>query len=46
METDWWIEFENTYKERITQRRALYAKHGNSVLGYLPGSELVCKELM
>ncbi|KAL1876676.1 hypothetical protein Plec18167_005084 [Paecilomyces lecythidis] len=46
METDWWIEFENTYKQRIAQRQALYAKHGKSVLDYLPGSELACKELM
>lgn len=46
METDWWIEFENTYKQRIAQRQALYAKHGKAVLDYLPGSELACKELM
>ncbi|GLA22687.1 hypothetical protein M752DRAFT_56366 [Aspergillus phoenicis ATCC 13157] len=46
LETDWWIELENTYRERITQRKELYAKHGSSVLGYLPGSELACKELM
>lgn len=46
MEPDWWIEFENTYKERLAQRKALYAKHGKAVLDYLPGSELACKELM
>lgn len=46
METDWWIEFENTYKDRIAQRKELYAKHGKAVLDYLPGSELACKELM
>ncbi|RAL12709.1 heme-dependent oxidative N-demethylase family protein [Aspergillus homomorphus CBS 101889] len=46
METDWWIELENTYRDRVAQRRALYAKHGSGVLGYLPGSELACKELM
>ncbi|KAL3473881.1 hypothetical protein BJX99DRAFT_260867 [Aspergillus californicus] len=46
LEPDWWLEFENTYKERIAQRKELYAKHGDCVLGYLPGSELVCKELM
>ena len=46
LETDWWIELENTYKERIAQRKDLYAKHGSAVLGYLPGSELACKELM
>ncbi|KAK1140194.1 hypothetical protein N8T08_010582 [Aspergillus melleus] len=46
LETDWWIELENTYKKRITQRKELYAKHGSSVLAALPGSELACKELM
>ncbi|KAI1777344.1 hypothetical protein F4818DRAFT_345527 [Hypoxylon cercidicola] len=46
LETDWWIELESTYKQRIAQRKALYAKHGTSVLGWLPGSELACKELM
>ncbi|KAL6238045.1 hypothetical protein BDW75DRAFT_237738 [Aspergillus navahoensis] len=46
METDWWLELENTYKERIAQRKALFAKHGRGVLDALPGSELACKELM
>lgn len=46
METDWWIELDNTYKDRIAQRKGLYAKHGKAVLDYLPGSELACKELM
>ncbi|RDW72451.1 heme-dependent oxidative N-demethylase family protein [Aspergillus mulundensis] len=46
LETDWWLELENTYKERIAQRKALFAKHGGGVLGALPGSELACKELM
>ncbi|KAJ6155546.1 hypothetical protein N7470_006112 [Penicillium chermesinum] len=46
LETDWWIELENTYKSRIAQRKALYAKHGKAVLDALPGSELACKELM
>lgn len=46
MEADWWIELEKTYKHRIAQRKDLYAKHGNGVLCYLPGSELACKELM
>ncbi|KAF7587116.1 hypothetical protein BBP40_007707 [Aspergillus hancockii] len=46
LETDWWIELENTYKHRIAQRKDLYAKYGNDVLGWLPGSELACKELM
>jgi len=46
MEPDWWLELENTYKARIAQRKALYAQHGESVLSWLPGSELACKELM
>ncbi|KAJ5176919.1 uncharacterized protein N7482_002796 [Penicillium canariense] len=46
LETDWWIEIESTYKSRIAQRRALFAKNGKAVLDALPGSELACKELM
>ena len=46
MEPDWWLEVENTYKERIAQRKALYEEHGESVLQWLPGSELASKELM
>ncbi|KAK5626392.1 hypothetical protein RRF57_002107 [Xylaria bambusicola] len=46
LEPDWWIELESTYKERIAQRKNLYAKHGPGVLQWLPGSELACKELM
>lgn len=46
METDWWIELESTYKDRIAQRKELYAKNGKAVLDALPGSELACKELM
>ncbi|KAL2812378.1 hypothetical protein BJX63DRAFT_247095 [Aspergillus granulosus] len=46
LEPDWWLELENTYKERIAQRKELFAKHGSSVLSALPGSELACKELM
>ncbi|CRG87672.1 hypothetical protein PISL3812_04692 [Talaromyces islandicus] len=46
LETDWWIELENTYKKRIAQRKELYAKHGKEVLDWLPGSEIACKELM
>ncbi|KAI2627106.1 hypothetical protein GGS26DRAFT_152580 [Hypomontagnella submonticulosa] len=46
LETDWWMELESTYKTRIAQRKELYAKHGESVLQWLPGSELACKELM
>ncbi|THC96408.1 hypothetical protein EYZ11_004105 [Aspergillus tanneri] len=46
LETDWWIELENTYRTRIAQRKELYAKNGKAVLDALPGSELACKELM
>ncbi|KAH7020972.1 uncharacterized protein B0I36DRAFT_333548 [Microdochium trichocladiopsis] len=46
MDTDWWLELENTYKQRIAQRQQLYREHGASVLQALPGSELACKELM
>ena len=46
LETDWWLELESNYKERIAQRKKLYAEHGESVLQWLPGSELACKELM
>ncbi|OTA54146.1 hypothetical protein K449DRAFT_469577 [Hypoxylon sp. EC38] len=46
LETDWWLELESTYRTRIAQRKELYAKHGESVLQWLPGSELACKELM
>ncbi|KAE9983343.1 hypothetical protein BLS_004553 [Venturia inaequalis] len=46
METDWWLELENTYIQRIKQRQELFAEHGKGVLDMLPGSELACKELM
>ncbi|KND90844.1 hypothetical protein TOPH_04658 [Tolypocladium ophioglossoides CBS 100239] len=46
LDPDYWIELESTYRERIVQRRELYAQHGSDVLQALPGSELACKELM
>ncbi|KAJ5104553.1 hypothetical protein NUU61_001900 [Penicillium alfredii] len=46
LETDWWIELENTYKSRIAQRKDLFATNGKAVLDALPGSELACKEMM
>jgi hypothetical protein len=46
MDTNWWLELENSYLSRIAERKGLFAKHGDKVLGYQPGSELVCKELM
>lgn len=46
MEPDWWLELENTYVERIRQRKELFATHGKVVLDCLPGSEAACKEAM
>lgn len=46
MEPDWWLELENTYVERIHQRKQLFATHGKAVLDSLPGSEAACKETM
>lgn len=46
MESNWWIELESTYKQRIEERKQLYVKHDKGVLDYLPGSELACRELM
>lgn len=46
MQTDWWLELENTYVQRIKQRQELFAQHDTGVLNSLPGSELACKELM
>lgn len=46
LDPDYWIELESSYIERIAQRKALYAKHGETILNALPGSEGACKELM
>lgn len=46
MEPDWWLELESTYRERIVQRKQLYAEHGKLVIDAMPGSELACTELM
>lgn len=46
MEPDWWLELENTYTERIRQRKELFALHGKTILDSLPGSEAACKEVM
>lgn len=46
MEPDWWLELENTYVERIHQRKQLFATHGKAILNCLPGSEAACKETM
>ena len=46
LEPDWWIELESTYRSRIKQRKSLFEQDAKSVLAYLPGSELACRELM
>jgi hypothetical protein len=46
MEPNWWLELENNYVSRVKERQELFRDHGSKVLDYLPGSELVCKELM
>ncbi|KAI9166352.1 hypothetical protein HJFPF1_02452 [Paramyrothecium foliicola] len=46
MDTDYWLELENSYRDRVRQRQDLFAKNGKEVLEALPGSELACKELM
>ncbi|KAF8894402.1 hypothetical protein BD779DRAFT_1609167 [Infundibulicybe gibba] len=45
MEPDWWIELESTYRERVAQRKRLYAERGREILDAQPGSEAACKEL-
>lgn len=46
MEPDWWLEIENTYIDRIAERKQIFKDHGNKILDAMPGSELACKELM
>jgi hypothetical protein len=46
METDWWLELDQSYASRIANRKRLFAEYGKLVLNYLPGSELGCKEVM
>ncbi|KAJ3461354.1 hypothetical protein MRS44_009907 [Fusarium solani] len=46
METDYWIELDNTYHRYIQERKNIFAKNGKDILNALPGSELACKELM
>ncbi|KAF5358043.1 hypothetical protein D9756_001724 [Leucocoprinus leucothites] len=45
MEPDWWIELESTYRERISQRKDLYAQHGTKIVDSMPGSQDACLEL-
>jgi hypothetical protein len=48
LEPDWWIELESTYRERIVQRKKLYAEHGKRVLvaDELPRSQEASRECM
>ncbi|EIW85389.1 hypothetical protein CONPUDRAFT_150201 [Coniophora puteana RWD-64-598 SS2] len=46
LDPDFWLEIESTYRERMTQRIQLFAKHGRRIVDYMPGSEDACKELM
>lgn len=46
LEPDYWLELESSYRERIAQRRQIYALHGKRVIDELPGSEAASKELM
>ncbi|RCI16398.1 hypothetical protein L249_2868 [Ophiocordyceps polyrhachis-furcata BCC 54312] len=46
LDPDYWLELESSYRDRILQREALYAKHGRHIVDALPGSELAQKELM
>lgn len=46
MDYDWWIELENTYRERLHQRKELRRKYGHRVMDSLPGSEMACRELV
>jgi hypothetical protein len=46
LDPDFWIELESTYRERIAQRKALYAEHGQKVIDIAPGAEAACVELM
>ncbi|KAE9407115.1 hypothetical protein BT96DRAFT_963334 [Gymnopus androsaceus JB14] len=46
MEPDYWLELESTYRERVAERKTLYANYGKKIIDALPGSELACRELM
>ncbi|KAF8863355.1 hypothetical protein BDZ45DRAFT_702426 [Acephala macrosclerotiorum] len=46
MESDWWLEVESSYIATIKKRQDLFREYGSALLDYMPGSELVCKELM
>ncbi|TVY19269.1 hypothetical protein LARI1_G002376, partial [Lachnellula arida] len=46
IEPDWWLEVDNQYASSVKERQELFRQYGSKVLDFLPGSELVCKELM
>ena len=46
LESDWWIELESTYRDRIAQRQELYRKHGRAIVDALPDSEDACREMV
>lgn len=46
MDSDYWLELDSSYAERIAHRQQLFREHGPMVLQSLPGSEAAAKELM
>ncbi|KAL9085441.1 MAG: hypothetical protein Q9165_007591 [Trypethelium subeluteriae] len=46
LQSDWWLELDNQYANKIKQRQEIYEKHGPAILQTLPGSEYATKELM
>jgi hypothetical protein len=46
MDPDFWIELESTYRERIAQRKVLYAAHGSKVMDAKPGTELASRSVL
>ncbi|KAK5108773.1 hypothetical protein LTR62_007833 [Meristemomyces frigidus] len=46
MDLDWWLELEQTYADRIQQRKELFDAYGEMMLQRLPGSALAVNELM
>jgi hypothetical protein len=43
LEPNFWIELESSYRERIIQRKALYAAHGAKIMDKQEGTELACR---
>lgn len=46
LDSDWWLELEHTYADRVKQREQLFEVYGPMVLQALPGSDIATKELM